>query len=116
MAAANAAFSPLVQFLPAPSQWNAISPPMPAIAAGLAVVLMSVFFFRSTKFTKGEKIHDLGGVLVFTAWNFFKKRFDFLQGHLKRSGGMMFHFRVLQASSKFLHPSQLLTTSHHSIG
>ena len=95
MAAANAAFSPLVQFLPAPSQWNTNVPPIPAIVAGLAVALMSAFFFRSTK---GDKIHDLGGVPMFTAWDFFKKRFDFLQGHFKKSGGMMFRFRVLQAS------------------
>ena len=113
MAAANAAFSPLVQFLPAPSQWNMNSPPIPAIVASLAVVLMSAFFFRSTK---GNKIHDLGGISVLTAWDFFNKRFDFLQGHLKKSGGMMFRFRVLQVSSKLLHPSQLLTISQHSIG
>jgi hypothetical protein len=112
MAAANAAFSPLVQFLPAPSQWNTNCPPIPPIVAGLAVVLMSAFFFRSTK---GDKIHDLGGVPVLTAWGFFKKRFDFLQGHLKKSGGMMFRFRLLQASSKFLCLSRLLTTSHNSI-
>jgi len=113
MAAANAAFSPLVQFLPAPSQWNTNSPSIPAIVAGLAVVLISAFFFRSKK---DDKIHDLGGIPVLMAWDFFRKRFDFLQGHLKKSGGMMFRFRVLQASSKFLRPSRLLTTSHHSIG
>jgi hypothetical protein len=112
MAAANAAFSPLVQFLPAPSQWNTNPPAMSSIVAGLAVVLMSAFFLRSTK---SDKIHDLGGIPVLTAWNFFKKRYNFLQGHLKKSGGMMFRFRVLQASSKFLRPSRLLTTCHHSI-
>jgi hypothetical protein len=99
MAAANAAFSPLVQFLPVSSQWNTNSPLIPAIVAGLAVALMSAFFFRSIK---GDRIHDLGGLPVLTAWDFFKKRFDFLQGHLQKSRGMMFRFRVLQASSTLL--------------
>ena len=98
MVAANAAFSPLVQFLPATLHWNTNSLPIPAIVAGLVVVLMSAFFLRSTK---GDMIHDLGGIPVLTAWSFFKKRFDFLQGHLKKSGGMMFRFRVLQASLNY---------------
>ena len=113
MAAANAAFSPLVQFLPAPSQWNTISPAISAIVAGLAVVLMSAFFLRSTR---SDKIHDLGGIPMLMAWNFFKNRYEFLQFHFKKSGGMMFRFRVLQASSKFLCPSELrLLTPHDSI-
>jgi len=95
MVAANAAFSPLAQFLPATLQWITNSPRIPVIVAGLPVVLMAALFLRSTK---GDKIHDLGGIPVLTAWDFFKKRFDFLQGHLKKSGGMMFRFRVLQAS------------------
>ena len=111
MAITNAAFSSLVQFLPAPSRWNTNSPPIRAIAAGLAVVLMSCFLLRSTT---GDKIYDLGGIPVLTAWDFFKKRCDFLQGHLKKSGGMMFRFRVLQVSSKFFRLSRPLT-SHHSI-
>jgi sterol 14-demethylase len=112
MAAENSTFSPLVQFLPAPSQWNMNPPPLPAIVAGLAVVLMSAFFLRSTK---GDKIHDVGGIPVLTAWGFFKRRFDFLQRHFKKTGGMMFRFRVLQASAKFLCHSRLLTTSNYSI-
>jgi hypothetical protein len=104
---ANAAFSPLAQFLPAALQWNTNVRPILAIVTGLAVALMSAFLLRSTK---GDKIHDLGGIPVLTAWDFFKKRFDFLQGHLKKSGGMMFRFRVLQASSNFSHLSRLLTS------
>jgi hypothetical protein len=112
MAAANAAFGPLVQFLPAPSRWNTSFSAISAIVAGLAVVLMSAFFLRSTR---SDKIHDLGGMPMRSAWNFFKNRYEFIQFHFKKSGGMMFCFRVLQASSKFLCLSRLLTTSHDSI-
>jgi len=111
MAAANSTFSPLVQFLPSPSQWNANSLPLPAIVTLLVVFSMSAFFLRSTQ---GDKIHDLGGIPVFTAWDFFKKPYNFFRGHFKKTGGGMFRFRVLQASSKLLRPSRLLT-SHRSI-
>ena len=112
MATENATFSPLVHFLTALSQWNTNPPLISAIATGLAVVLMSAFFLRSTQ---NDKIHDLGGIAVLTAWDFYKRRFDFIQRHLEKTGEMMFRFRVLQASSKFLCPSRLLTTSHYSI-
>jgi len=112
MAVANSTFSPLVQFLPSPSQWDTNSAPTPAITiAALVVVFMSAFFLRSTK---SDKIHDLGGISALTAWNFFKKPYNFFQGHFKETGGEMFRFRVLQASSKLLPPSQLLTF-HYSI-
>jgi len=97
MAAANATFSLLPQFLPPPSQWNANSLPIPAIVA-VVVVFMSAFFLRSTK---GDKIHDLGGIPVLTAWDFFKKPYNFFRGHFKKTGGGMFRFRVLQASSNY---------------
>ena len=98
MVTGNASFGPLARFLPATLQWNTNFPPIPAVVTGLAVALMSAFLLRSTK---GNKIHDLGGIPVLTAWDFFNKRFDFLQGHLKKSGGMMFRFRVLQASLNY---------------
>ena len=97
MAAANATFSPLVHFLPALSQWNMNPPLISAIVTGFAVVLMSAFFLRPTK---SDKIHDLGGIPVLTAWDFFKRRFDFIQRHLEKTGGMMFRFKVLQVSSE----------------
>jgi sterol 14-demethylase len=112
MVAENATFSPLVRFLLAPSQWDTNPPQIPAIVAGLAVVLMSAFFLRSTK---GDKIYDVGGIPVLTAWGFFKRRFDFLQRHFEKTGGMMFRFRVLQGSAKFLCHLRLLITSNYSI-
>lgn len=112
MVAENASFGPVVHFLSALSQWNTNSLAIPAIVAGFAVVLMSTFILRSTK---KDKIHDLGGIPVLTAWNFFKRRFDFIQGNLKKTGRMMFRFRVLEVSLDFLRPSRLLTTRHHSI-
>ena len=72
---------------------------------------MSAFLLRSTK---SNKIHDLGGIPMLAAWNFFKKPFHFFQRHFKETGGKMFRFRVLQASSKLLPSSQLLT-AHRSI-
>jgi sterol 14-demethylase len=97
MVAANATFSPLVELLSRPSQWST-NPPILSIAAGLLFVLISAFALRPTK---SDKIRDLRGIPVVTAWGFFTKRFDFIQRHLKKSGGKMFRFRVLQASSKF---------------
>jgi len=80
---------------PPPSQWTA-NPLIVAVIAGFAVS-MSAFFLRST--TSGN-VHDLGGIPVLTAWDFFKKRFDFLQRHFRKSGGKMFRLRVLHVSSK----------------
>jgi len=97
MAVANSTLSPLVQFLPSPSQWNTNSSAIPAIAA-FVVAFLSAFFLRSTK---SDGIYDLGGIPVFTAWDFFKKPFNFFQGHFKKTGGEMFRFRVLQASSNY---------------
>ena len=114
MAVANSTFSHLVQFLPSSSQWNWNSSAKPAIAA-FVVIFISASFLCSTKpESDKDKIHDLDGISVLTAWNFFKKPFNFFQGHFKETGGEMFRSRVLQVSSKLLPPSQLLT-SHRSI-
>ncbi|KIM37023.1 hypothetical protein M413DRAFT_31186 [Hebeloma cylindrosporum] len=88
--AANVTLSPLGQFLRSPSQWSVDSSPITALVAGLAVVLTSAFFLR---LSKSDKVYDLGGIPVLTAWNFFKKRFDFFQAHFKKSNGKMFRFR-----------------------
>jgi sterol 14-demethylase len=93
-----------------PSQWST-NPPFPAIVACLAVFAMSAVLLHPTI---GNNIHDLGGIL--TAWNFFKKRFDFIQDQFKKSGGKMFGFNVLQASLKLTKSSQMLTCRHSSIG
>ncbi|KIM37022.1 hypothetical protein M413DRAFT_448749 [Hebeloma cylindrosporum] len=89
----NVTFSPIVQFLPDPSRWGVDPSPIPALLAGLAVILTSTFLLRSTK---SDKVYDLGGIPVFTAWNFFKNRFDFFRDHIRKSGGRMFRFRVFQ--------------------
>ena len=113
MAAANATFSPLLHFLSAPSQWS-VDTPILAIVSGIAVIFMSAFLLRSRT---SDKIYDLGGISVLTAWNFFKKRFDFIRGNFKKSGGKMFRFWVLQASGKASHPSRwLICPNHHSTG
>ena len=96
MAAADATFNLLVRLLSVPLQWS-MNPLIPAIVACLAVVSISAFFLRPKA---SDKIHDLGGIPILTAWDFFKKRFDFVQVHFEKSGGKMFRFRVLQASSQ----------------
>jgi len=72
-----------------------------ASLVGIAIPLFLFFFLRSTH---NGKVLDLGGIPVFTAWNFFFNRFDFIQSNFKRSGGTIFRFRVLQVRTLFTEP------------
>ncbi|KDR79795.1 hypothetical protein GALMADRAFT_136397 [Galerina marginata CBS 339.88] len=92
MAAANASFSPLAQFLANPSEWTS-NTPLQAIFGAVAVILLSTLLLRSSS---NEKVYELGGIPIVTAWTFFTRRYDFIQDRFKESKGKMFRFRVLQ--------------------
>ncbi|KAF9645080.1 cytochrome P450 [Thelephora ganbajun] len=63
---------------------------------GVAVILATtvVYYAISSK----EREHDfpkLRGIQLYHAWNFFQRRYDFLQSNFKRNFGKSFSFNVL---------------------
>jgi len=94
MASYTAQFSPMAQALSSPSQW-ALSSSVYGVFATFLVAILSFLMFRSTS---NEKIYDLGGFPVITAWTFFTRRYDFIREKFKESGGKAFRFRVLQVN------------------
>ena len=67
-----------------------------AVVVGAAAILMTtvIYYALSSK----DKVHDfpkLRGVQLYHAWNFFQRRFDFLQWNLQRNLGKSFSFNVL---------------------
>ncbi|KAJ7739687.1 cytochrome P450 [Mycena maculata] len=63
---------------------------------GFAVVFGFLFVYPSHKHIENNKVYDLGGYPLLSAWLFFAKRYDFMRGTFKRTGQNMFRFRVLQ--------------------
>ncbi|KAF9557038.1 cytochrome P450 [Agrocybe pediades] len=45
---------------------------------------------------RNGKVYDLGGVSLFHAWQFFTRRYDFIQEKFKESGRSAFRFNVVQ--------------------
>lgn len=95
MAAVNATFSPLAQFLANPTEWTK-NTTFSTLATAISVFLLSSLFLRPRN---GEKVYYLGGIPLVTAWPFFTRRYDFMREHFKESGGKMFRFKVLKVSS-----------------
>lgn len=65
-------------------------------AVGAATVLVAIALYCS--FSPKDEAHEfprLRGIQLYHAWNFFRKRHDFLQSNFKRNLGKSFSFNVL---------------------
>ena len=65
-------------------------------AVGVATILAATAAYYTLS-SKDEK-HDfpkLRGIQLYHAWNFFERRYDFLQSNFKRNLGRSFSFNVL---------------------
>jgi len=63
---------------------------------GVAAVLATttVYYALSSK-NKENDFHKLRGIQLYHAWNFFRRRHDFLQSNFKQNLGKGFSFNVL---------------------
>ncbi|KDR75612.1 hypothetical protein GALMADRAFT_68731 [Galerina marginata CBS 339.88] len=64
-----------------------------SVFGAAAVIFFSALLLRSSS---NDKAYDLGGIPIFTAWSFFRRRYDFIQDGFRESGGKTFQFKVLQ--------------------
>lgn len=78
-----------------PSQWEVSTTSLTALFIVLSIAIISAL----SKSSPDDKIYNLGGFHLVTAWAFFSKRYDFLQEHFKKTGLRMFCFNILQVSS-----------------
>jgi len=65
-------------------------------AVGVAAILATtaVYYALSSK-DKENDFPKLRGIQLYHAWNFFRRRYDFLQSNSKRNIGKSFSFNVL---------------------
>ena len=66
-----------------------------AIGVG-AILATTVIYFALKSNDKKHEFPKLPGIQLFHAWNFFERRYDFLQSGFKRTSGGNFSFNVLQ--------------------
>ena len=66
-----------------------------AVVVGAATILATtaVYYVLSSRDQEHE-FPNLGGIQLYHAWNFFQRRYDFLQSNLERSLGKSFSFNV----------------------
>ena len=65
-----------------------------AVGAAVIFVTTAVYYALSSKDKAGE-FPKLGGIQLYHAWNFFQRRYDFLQSNFNRNHGKSFSFGVL---------------------
>ena len=81
------------------SGWDAIYYPrapsyvLPTAAAVVASVALYSAVFAS--FPRDTDIHELGGLSIITAWQFFFRRSDFFQSNFSKTGLNLFSFKFL---------------------
>lgn len=80
-----------------PSQWGVNNTSLTTIFIAIAIVIVSAVFRSSSD----DKIHNLGGFYLVTAWAFFSKRYDFMQEHFKKT--KIFRFNLLRVSFLYSH-------------
>ena len=67
-----------------------------AVGAAAVLVATAVYYALSSKGVGGEHgFPKLWGIQLYHAWNFFERRYDFLQSNFKRNLGRGFSFNVL---------------------
>ena len=68
-----------------------------ASAIGLGATLVTtIIYFALKSDDKKYEFPKLPGIQILHAWNFFKRRHDFLQSSFKRTSGKSFSFNALQ--------------------
>ena len=68
-----------------------------ASAVGAAAILVATVAYYTLKGADEEhEFPKLGGIQLYHAWNFFERRYDFLQSNFKRNLGRSFSFNVLR--------------------
>ena len=68
-------------------------------AVGAAAILVTTVVYCALNSKGVDEEHEfpkLGGIQLFHAWNFFERRYDFLQSGFKRNLGRSFSFNVLR--------------------
>ena len=65
-----------------------------AIAAATILVTTAVYYALSSK-DKEQEFPKLRGIQLYHAWNFFHRRYDFIQSNFKQNLGKSFSFNVL---------------------
>jgi len=65
-----------------------------AVSAVAVLATTAVYYTLSSK-DKEHEFPKLRGVQLYHAWNFFQRRYDFLQSNFKRNLGKSFSFKVL---------------------
>ena len=78
-----------------PSEWGTNTTFLTTI---FIVVLSIAILFAALGSFSDDKIHNLGGFHIITAWPFFSKRYDFLRENFKKTGLKMFCFNTPQVS------------------
>ena len=65
-----------------------------AIGAAVVLTVTAIYYALSSK-DKESNFPKLRGIQLYHAWNFFRRRYDFLQSNFKQNLGMSFSFKVL---------------------
>jgi len=64
-------------------------------AVGAAAILATTAYYALGSKDEEHDFPKLRGIQVYHAWNFFKRRFDFLHSNFERNLGKSFSFNVL---------------------
>ena len=65
-----------------------------AVGAAAVLATTAVYYALSSKDREND-FPKLRGIQLYHAWNFFRRRYDFLQSNFKRNIGKSFSFKVL---------------------
>ena len=75
------------------TSWNTSYALLPTAAAVFASAVLYSTLLPSPP--KDTTIQPLGGLSIFTAWQFFTRRYDFLKSNFSKTGQNLFSFKVL---------------------
>jgi len=74
-----------------------IDHPFVFVVTCLCIAFLCAFFYGGKS---SDKVNDLGGIPIISAWQFFTRRYDFIRQQFRKSGRKHFRFKVLQVSNK----------------
>ena len=81
-----------------------------AVGAAAILAVTAVYYALSSK-DEEHKFPKLRGIQLYHAWNFFERRYDFLQSGFKRNLGKSFSFNVLHHNAIALTGKELAQLS-----
>ena len=64
-------------------------------AVGVAAILATAAYYTLSSRSEKHDFPKLRGIQLYHAWNFFRRRIDFLHSNYKRNSGKSFSFNVL---------------------